>query len=43
MVVDSNVVAVTHDIRNLVNFNEGSSKSENFIFDVLLMSEVHYA
>ena len=43
MVVDSNVVAVTYDIRNLVNFNEGSSQSENFIFDVLLMSKIYYA
>ena len=27
-----------NDMRNLVNFNASSSKSENFYFDVLLLS-----
>ena len=28
---------------NLVDFNESSRKSENFHFNVLLLSKVHYA
>ena len=31
-----------NDVRNLVNFNASSSKSENLLFDVLLLSKVHY-
>ena len=31
-----------NDMRNLVNFNASSSKSENLLFDVLLLSKVHY-
>ena len=31
-----------NDIRNLVNFNANSSKSENLDFDVLLLSKVYY-
>ena len=30
------------DMRNFVNFNASSSKSENLNFDVLLLSEVYY-
>ena len=29
-------------MRNFVNFNASSSKSENLNFDVLLLSEVYY-
>ena len=31
-----------NDMRNLVNFNVSSSKSENLHFDVLLLSKIHY-
>ena len=31
-----------NDIRNLLNFNASSSKSENLHFDVLLLSKVYY-
>ena len=31
-----------NDMRNLVNFNASSSKSENLPFDVLLLWEVYY-
>ena len=31
-----------NDIRNLVDFNASSGKSENFHFDVLLLSKVYY-
>ena len=30
-----------NDMRNLVNFNASSGKSENFHFDVLLLSKVY--
>ena len=30
-----------YDMRNLVNFNESSGKSENFHFDMLLLSKVY--
>ena len=31
-----------NDMRNLVNFNASSGKSENLHFDVLLLSKVYY-
>ena len=31
-----------NDMRNLVNFNASSGKSENLYFDVLLLSKVYY-
>ena len=31
-----------NDVRNLVNFNASSGKSENLHFDVLLLSKVYY-
>ena len=31
-----------NDMRILVNFNASSGKSENFHFDVLLLSKVYY-
>ena len=31
-----------NDMRNLVNFNASSSKSEKLHFDVLLLSKVYY-
>ena len=31
-----------NDMKNLVNFNASSDKSENFHFDVLLLSKVYY-
>ena len=31
-----------NDLRNLVNFNASSGKSENVHFDVLLLSKVYY-
>ena len=31
-----------NDMRNLVNFNVSSGKSENLNFDVLLLSKVYY-
>ena len=31
-----------NDMTNLVNFNASSDKSENFHFDVLLLSKVYY-
>ena len=31
-----------NDMRNLVNFNASSSKSENLPFDVLLLWKVYY-
>ena len=31
-----------NDMRNLVNFNVSSSKSENLHYDVLLLSKVYY-
>ena len=31
-----------NDMRNLVNFNVSSGKSENLYFDVLLLSKVYY-
>ena len=31
-----------NDMRNLVNFNANSGKSENLHFDVLLLSKVYY-
>ena len=31
-----------NDMRNLVNFNVSSDKSENLNFDVLLLSKVYY-
>ena len=32
-----------NDMRNLVNFNVNSGKSENVHFNVLLLSKVYYA
>ena len=34
-------LAFKNDIRNLVNFNASSSKSENLYFDVLLLSTAY--
>ena len=34
-------LAFKNDIRNLVNFNASSSKSENLHFDVLLLSTAY--
>ena len=31
-----------NDLRNLVNFNASSSKSENLHFDILLLLKVYY-
>ena len=31
-----------NDLRNLVNFNASSGKSENLLFDVLLLLKVYY-
>ena len=31
-----------NDLRNLVDFNASSGKSENLHFDVLLLSKVYY-
>ena len=31
-----------NDIRNLMNFNASSGKSENLHFDVLILSKVYY-
>ena len=31
-----------NDMRNLVNFNASSDKSDNFYFDVLIFSKVYY-
>ena len=31
-----------NDVRNLVSFNASSGKSENLLFDVLLLSKLHY-
>ena len=33
----------TNDMRNLLNFNASSGKSENLYFDVLLSSKVYHA
>ena len=31
-----------NDVRNLVSFNASSGKSENLLFDVLLLSKLYY-
>ena len=31
-----------NDMRNLVNFNASSGKSENLHFDMLLLSKIYY-
>ena len=36
------VLGSKNDMRNLVNFNVSSGKSENLNFDVLLLSKVYY-
>ena len=35
-------VSFENDIRNLVNFNTSSGKSENLHFDTLLLSKSYY-
>ena len=36
------ILGTKNDTKNLVNFNVSSGKSENFHFDVLLLSKVYY-
>ena len=40
---EENLILVSkNDMKNLVNFNASGGKSENFHFDVLLLSKVYY-
>ena len=36
------ILGSKNDMKNLVNFNASGGKSENFHFDVLLLSKVYY-
>ena len=36
------ILGTKNDTKNLVNFNVSSGKSENFHFDLLLLSKVYY-